>query len=409
MRRLCMGEHLLYQVLDVKDQKELHRLELSRMKEDLRPILSRTMSVTELMERARSRNFTFREELENLRASTLRLKNAYGNLFSHANINTLAGVKLYESVWGSLTLFGDLLPFLWPNRWAEVGAKKKKKEAQGKSVEMAQWNGALQTELLALSILRDQKLEVQLRDERDELSDLLRKVKAYQDLGFYRRHTSAPLSAVLTETSLQLDLVVGTRQSGLLELNFASGFADPHTLKGVEDDRPIDVQHFPIRDENEIFQRALSQSLELQQLDFLISASRERKSGRYWNFLDPSGDAAGGLGLGSSSYIELGSSAVARLQRLRDQQVAQLKLQIADLWQLQNRLQKRYQISLDGFQVQDQRLKDLKAYLVSGSTVSLLDLADAYERRTEFLLEMTTTFYDFRIVEARLRRLMLFR
>ena len=404
---LCTQREFSFIVFDTKTEKEVDRLILKRTNTYDQPAYPRSYKLQELKQLAFQRSFSFREELQIGQQNKLQVKNTLGNLIPHLGINSYAGFVLFKEVLGSLGLFSDLIPFVWPNRWYELEATKEEARAQQNAIQIVQWNSRLDAELLSLAWIMNQRLLVTLENEEQEISRISTSLEGYAKAGLADPQAGLVLAANLTKVKLAKQDISLVQKDTLPMVAWSAGFYNALSLSSIEfsEDDFAEIRNIKLEDRNGLIQAALSRSLEIQQLEQLKRAAEERTQGRYWNFLDPDGEPKGNLGFGFGAYIAIGRSQQDLIQRRIERLKVEIPSQLGILLEKHVGLRKRYAVALEGLKQQKFRVTKLMNYLNSGMRISLLEIADAFNARTDLNNEVIATEFALKTLEAKIIRM----
>jgi hypothetical protein len=178
---------------------------------------------------------------------------------------------------------------------------------------IARADSAYLTVNVGLAYLRDRRVMAVLRGWSDRAATLRDQIRSRENLGQFLPGSADEIDAVIqdmNQNALSLDLVLRSERSALAQ---AAGFLNPDAItdltEGDSQARPESAPSVADGGSDAEYERqALESSLELRQLDALVDASHSDAQARAWNWMDPSGDYRGGLGLGIVDFVAIGGS-----------------------------------------------------------------------------------------------------
>lgn len=342
-------------------------------------------TVEQLMERAKTRDFSNLAEFEKVLQAKLTAKNAKLDLLPHQNINTILALST-ATPQTILAAIGDIAPFFLPNRWEQAAALEDDALAEQDAFRILQASAMNTVQGLALMVLRDEAVLERLQENR--LS-----VIAIRDEVLTSEQTPGSIVQVGTSDEVNIILesfsrMINTLQEGAIEerlsLSQAAGFMNPLAVANV---LPVEVPTVtgPIAGAPPAWeQAAIERSLQLRQLDHLVNAAQHSFVSRFYQWIDPDGADAGSLGLGLPSYIEIGASKIRELFDMKADAQSRI-LKKVDQALIQSQLVfENYRVAVESSRIDERRIARLLLNFRTGNfgpgtSFNLADLAEALQ------------------------------
>lgn len=358
----------------------------------------------ELFQRASTQDFDTRIEFEKVVAARLSAENAVKNLLPHFTMNDVLNV-LSLNVLNILKAIGDIGAFAVPSNWTHAKEAEFQSQAEYYAwVAMCMDSGSMAMGL-ALALERDEAILSVLNSELTELQGVIDVVKAKEQDGLLQEGSSDQLQTALDTVTQARDTIASGIDDDRTSIAGAAGFINPAAITDVapsSSDQPPAIT----LTEDEIDQSATSRSVELRQMSDLLAAAKLDKTGRYFTFLDPSGDSSGGMGFGWTDYIAIGQAEIAEIQdQTTKLQASILEKVHSDLELLSTNQQTISDASTD-LATQNRLLDLYVADLSSGITLNLTDMAAAYETKSKDEVAQISGTYGVSTALIQLNRLM---
>lgn len=402
--RACWNDSELDVAGELPDGRRLE-LTLGRSQADLAPVLEdpAQLSLGEVAERAIHQSFESRVQFQRSVQSRLNAQAAYLQLLPHLSFSGLVGLSSFQPS-GLVKMAGDLLPFLFPARWIRADAASHMARADEYAFGLMRADAGLVAETLGWSLLRDTDAVERLSLERDEIARLRDQVLAREKLGMVPPGSSDDLTALVDQIDAAATLLRGTVETNLTFLSQAAGYTNPLAIRALRPEQDIPVTEPLAQDLPAAQQLALARAYELRQVDELILEAQDRRKGRWVNWLDPSGEGAGALGLGLVPYIEVGASQVEELKITRQKLQEGVLRKVANAFQSMTTSARVYAIAVADSEVQQRRLDRLVNQLRLGQTVSTTELVTAVQGKLRNELDLSSARFTWASASAALDR-----
>ena len=342
-------------------------------------------AIPQLLERARTRNFNTRAEFEKVLQAKLTARNAHLNLLPHINTSTVLSL-IPLSFTGFLRSIGDLLPFFLPNRWAQAAALKETSKAELDAFRVLQATTMNVVEGLALMVLRDEESIERMQENRlsimairDEIITQEQAPGSIIQVGMSDEVNSV-LNALLRSIYTLQEAVTEDR----LALSQACGFFNPQAVADVARLTVLPVPG-PLPGPAQAWEQlALNRSQQIAQLDHMLEAANHSATARLFQWIDPMGDSAGGIGFGLPSYIKIGQSQIRQIFDMRLNAESMLTQQIGVALVQSQLVFDNYRLAVEGSHLAELRITRLllnfrTGNFGSGTSFVLADLTAALQ------------------------------
>ena len=335
-------------------------------------------TISDLMTRAKTQNFDNQAAFESVVQAKLTAQNAYLNLLPHININSALNLAS-GSISTMVRSIGDLLPFFLPDRWYQAAALQSQSDAQKDAYRVVQADSMNIVQGLGLSLLRDEEEFQILEDNKVKISQIRDVILIReQATGSLQIGASAPVDALLISIDKSLDALQENMNEEKTALAQAAGFQNPHAVVDIipEDEVGPVSGAIPLG-ESHWQSLALQNSVELEQFDHLIIAAQKSKDAREYQYLDPSGDDAGSIGLGLIDYIQVGNAMVQQVFDKRLSAQTLILKEVSDTLSQSGSVYSNYLNDLQSSQVNQGDVDRLTSDLNLGIAFDLSELATA--------------------------------
>ena len=326
------------------------------------------------------------------------------NMFPHVSIGSIIPLSVADMS-ATLGAVGDLMPFLLPSRWLLKRANNQLSDAEADTLVIVKANSGFQAENIGLGILRDQEMLQKLKKSLTEITTIRDELAFREKLGQFPAGLHDDISSLI----VSIQKTVATMTEGIQEeyatLAQACGFKDMTVIQGLEPltaDQLLPVQ--PVTDDSSN-QMTLNNAYELKQLDHLILASKASRNARWFNWMDPAGDPAGGLGIALPAYVQIGTSQIREMGIRHSQMESILIQKLHTLTKEANLAVDQYTIDVDATALQKRRVDRLKNNIKYGAAFALSDLINALQDQVQNDLDLTNQIYTYMISRSALNRL----
>lgn len=392
------------------DNARVAALDLTRLLTDAMPTLEAPQSYTlaELMDRAKSHNFESVVEFQKVMIAKYTAVNAEMNLLPHGNTTDLFNI-MSLSLFTGLKSIGDLAPFVLPSRWIRVAGEKDLLASEQDAWTIMDLDGMNYVESFSYEMGRDAESMEAIRLERTMIESLRDIVRGKERVGGAPIGASDPLSSLLNKIDLTLSSLDATQQTDSAALGLAAGFYNPKAVTSVtlpQDPDAPSVGHPLAVDFETSAKLVVSVSVELRQLDDLMNWAKTEKDARYFDWLDPSGNTNGGVGVGLPSYIEAAQSQVDQIAAQKQEKTATLLNQLQDvLTQLQKNVDD-YNNAILGSEIQERRVLRQTENLKIGNDFDMNELVAALQDQVNSQLAQIDAEYGYLLALSRYNRLL---
>jgi hypothetical protein len=366
----------------------------------------RPYSQSDLIERGRTRAFSSRIEFEHLVQAKYTAKTTWLNLIPHLSINSIIGLGSISmaSLLGSV---GDLVPFLLPTRWFMARGATARDQAEAQALVAMKLDTMAFIQSLTLGIGRDTEVVQQLEQNLGQIRAIRDEIHDREKLGQFPLGSSDDISALVNALDQDLSALHGALAAEYTTVAQIAGFQNPKAIESIRYDLPpgmTGVRAAP--DEQRIIVEALNLSPELRQMDFLIDASRWDSKTRTFQWLDPAGDAQGGLGVALGSYLAVGRSQVSEMRIRREQLRSALSQKVVDTLNDLQIQANSYRLAGEGVEINFKRVQRLTDQMSFGTGFDLMGLALALQDWVKDGVGQSTARYNAMAAQCRLDRIL---
>lgn len=358
----------------------------------------------QLIQRAKDSNFESQIAFEQFVQAKLAAQNAMLNLLPHFSTSTVLNVASLNLLNVAKSV-GDLVPFLLPNKWFHARDEKFQSDAEYDGWVLMRADAVSIVQGLILAIARDQDSIQLLYADEDSVRQIRDEIVQREHSGLMQIGSSDDISSVLNSIDQAISLLDTTLREERAALAQAVGFQNPDAISeitGVPDD-PIEGATPP--DGSALAEQVLKNSVELKQMDALVAMSKWNRRASYFNWLDPSGDGAGGIGFGLGDYLAIGRAQQQEVQTKRDQVRSMLMEKTTVTLDEAKQTLQAYGLASDGADIQTRRIARLTQNLHAGIAFALSDLVDALEKESGSEVQRLGARYGFYAIQSRIQRL----
>ncbi len=366
-------------------------------------------TLAQLFKRSMDQNFDSPIQFEKVVQAKLKMEGAYLNLAPHIAIISVLNVAS-GNLLNILKAVGDLVPFLFPTRWMEVKAAKYQRESEFDAWILTKANSANVVEGLALCVLRDNLIVLTIEDNRRSILQVRDQIRLGESAGLIQAGTSDDIQSVINLMDRSTEALKDTLIQEKMALAEASGFYNFAAILDVQSFEEIPVEHRRYYSDVEIIRlsnTALDRSYERRQLNALIEASRIGGKERYFQWLDPSGDYHGGLGINLVPYVRIGISQTQELIGKRHKMEAELMNKVGRTAVFANQALGEYALARESLDIQNRRIQRQFNNLQSGINFSVFDLSNALQEKLRTEIEILRNQYAYYIANSNLNRVLL--
>ncbi len=360
-------------------------------------------SVTDLINRSRDKSYTSMVEFQQVMQAKYTAEQAYLGLLPHVNINTALNIETLLPL-TILRSIGDLAAFFLPSRWFQAASDGDLSEAEQDSYKVVQSTAMNVVEGLAYAVLRDEQVVELLQENEVEILQIRDEVLAAEHTpgSNVQVGSSDQITVVLNAVDQTLQALIQTLNTERTALSQGAGFMNPRAISLV---KPLGtaLPSTPISGAIADFQaEAARRSFALLQIDSLIESAQMLKASKFFEWLDPSGDDNGSLGLGLISHIEIQEAAIQQLYDKKLQSQSLLMKQVDDAFTQSQSIADDYRLALSTATLNAQIIARLRMDFEQGITFQMGDLATALKAKSESEIDATNDQFSFLISQAQM-------
>lgn len=381
--RFCWSSDEIHLFKIAPDGAHASVLDLTRLLSDQVAVLEppATYALADLIARAKKRNFSSVVAFQKVAGAQDAALNAEWNLLPHANTGDLLNI-LSDNVITGLKSAGNLVPFLFPSNWFRAAGASDLLASEKDAWELMDLDGVKVVKCTAYGIIRDEKVLDSIAVERLMISELRDLLRGKEQSGLVRIGVSDDLTALINKIDLSITGLRTFHDSELATLSQAAGFYNPKAITGVsfspDPNAPSAAQPLPI-DFNAAAGLAVSRSIELRQMSELVAWARNQRNARLFDWMLPSGDPSGGVGLGLPSYIEAGQDQVNLIRAESDDVKSILLRDLSETIDELNKAAGDFSLSVQGELTNKRRVDRIAENLRIGMSFVMSDLVSAFQ------------------------------
>ncbi len=341
---------------------------------------------------------------------------AWMNLLPHLNFRDLIGISslLPRTI---ANFVADFVPFLLPTRWYQKREAQDLFDAEKLTFDILRADLAYNIESMAYSLDRDQMNDKFYKEQREKI------LKAYQHLTEIGGASIGVLGAVIDELEFRLNLVDNFMQQDKNRLEnaidlektalaFQMGYNNPKVVDSFNvEDNCDEIDRAEVLSSEEISNLALGRSLELKQMDHLISNAEYQKKEWYFNWADPDVGAASAISLSIIPNISKANAVIGEITQRRNRVAAFVKMNSTNAVINYNRALELYKItqkSLSRLELRENQIyEDIQESALS-SSIHTTGAAAQYALNTyfQFKLKQNDAITAYRVAGAQIRRVL---
>ncbi|MBY0472211.1 hypothetical protein K2X30_13680 [bacterium] len=409
--RLCFDGQVLAIQFTPKTGEPVLKIQLDR--EDLTKVppmeTPAEFTMEALMERAATQGFDTRVQFQQVLMARKNAELASSLLVPHLSAGNIIGG--YFNGWNiMLRSLGDLVPFLFPDRWYKASKTEREAEAELYALVIMQADALSIAEGLSYAIARDEEVLEQLNSE----VAMVVKIRD-QEIIPREQQNGLPAGTSNDLTSIVLSIlesVAALRET--IEGEYAAmaqtvGFFNPKAISlittsvaQVNVETPEDLPAY-----STLLSVALQRSFELKQIDALLAAARLDRKERLFSWMDPGGDPGGVLGVNLIPYLGLGKVNEALIQEKRRGIQGLLTDKVDRAYGDRGAAITSYQLAKARSAVQDRRVAKNLASLRLDLDFSIADLVASLQDQVKGQIDVINAKYQFYLVHARINRLLM--
>ena len=419
--KFCASEpEITFDLLSAKDSKdsaELLTLVMYQFKTGDAVEVKETpqaFTLSQAIERARTKSFTSRIEFEHVLQAKKRAKAAYLHLLPQLTLGTIAGnvtvapLAFVGSFSTILQAIGDLCPFLLPDRWFQTAEAKQQSKAEIDTNILMRLDMGVQIEGLFYVYNRDSRTRDLTTTIRNRAIKIRNEVRIRENMGQLPLGSTQNLNSIVNQIQQGLYVLDQIKAEDMATISQSLGFYGPMAVSAAT----IDTELVPIEsaspvDYETINSAALSRSYELDQMDDLIAAAKDAKKASMFNWIDPAGDPNLGLGLALPTNVAVIASQVRELGIDKQQLQSILSQKVFDAVTDYNEARKAYQQASDGMKIQKSRLRTAEASLNAGVKVDFFGLIGILQDYLTGEISLESSNTNYRIARSQIDRLLL--
>ena len=374
----------------------------------------KSFKLSEAIENALNRSFDEKIEYQIVAEAKEKAKGAWLSLLPHLDFKDLIAVS--SLVPRTIASFvADFVPFLLPTRWYQKNEARDLYEAEKMTLEILRADLAYNIESTAFGYDRDLMNENFYQVELDKLR------KVYSHIVEICRAEIGKLGTPADDFIVRLDPVENfvrqdrNRLENALELEktalaFQMGYTNPYVIQSFDiQESPLEIEKSQPLDSKSVVNLALQRSLELRQMDELISNSENLKKEWYFNWADPDVPAASALSFSLGPNLARAEAVVGEVIKRRTRAAAVVELNAANAVINYNRALKLYAITKLG--IEKLRAEESLIFHDIDSAVSCANIhtsggATQYVLSTyfQFKLKQIDALTAYRVARAQIRR-----
>ena len=420
--KICLaGEEVSVEISD--DTKVIYSLAMTKFTSTKVPKWEEpsSVSLTDVVQRATDFNYSTKIEFQHVMQARLQSKNAYMNLLPHLSNNSIGVLygaytggtlnPFYKSNWTQYAFgpIGDLTPFLLPSRWIQAENISLASKAEKQALAIMRLDTAVQAETMVYNIVRDKSIMGTLKKIIETATKLRDQLRIREKFGQLPKGVSDDMDAIVLSSKQDLealDLFVQEEKHALAQ---ALGYFNPNAISDVAVPMadPLEIIKAVAYDKDDAYQTALDRSFEVKQLNYLISAAENGVIERFFDFIDPAGDPASGLGLGLPSYVSIGKSQVRELKIRREQAMTNISQKVGDAISEYESGKKLVRISYDSVLVNQRRLTRMVDQTHFGTIYDMFGLFQVFKDYTSSSVNLANAITGFKLSKVKLNRALL--
>jgi hypothetical protein len=381
---------------------------LNKIDATRRPVMEQPAPYTaqQLFKRTMNQGFDSRVEFEHAVQAKYNAQSAAFALLPHLGAGSIMGAAVSGGVsWDSLfAAIGELVPFLFPNRWFKAFQASYTADAEKDAFVLMRADSANITEGLCYAIARDKQIIAKMRQNIASITVVRDEIRAKEDLRLIQINSSADITAIINS----LEKAASLLEQNLIEeygaVALAAGFHNPKAIIEVEADDSLKIEMPETIDTDSVYEVTLQRSYELRQMDSLIAAAKANEKASWFTWMDPAGSSAGNLGLGLYPFIMVANSQVKELKIKRESLQATLAHHILDILLDAKQALDQHRLAKEGQAIQAERMDRILANLHLGMNFSLSELASALQAQISSDIDLINAEFSYYVAFSKINR-----
>jgi multidrug efflux system outer membrane protein len=406
----CFYRDLINVDVTDKDQNPLFSLSLNKFAVE-KPIVVETpkaFTLEEAINRAWKLNFDNRIEFEHIIQAKFNAKAAKLNLLPHISFGSVLAGLTSLTFLNMMASAGDLVPFLFPTRWLQAKKAGQLNEAELDAMTLMRLDTAAQVEGLFYNFENDRSIKELYSDTLVKAKAARAEVWAREQLGLYPVGSTDNADSIINFLEQSYSIIEALLVEDKASIAQVMGFYNPNAVA----DATIGEEISPITkastlDSDIVSKTAIGRSVELRQLDFLITAAKDNKRTVVWNWLDPAGDPTMNLGFNLKSNVNVAASQIYELQIRRNEMSQNIGQRALDAVTDYNQALKSYSIAVEGQAIQKRRLAQINNLLLTTGKIDLFNLVSVFQDFLTAGVNAQTNVLSYRMARTRVDRLLL--
>lgn len=309
---------------------------------------------------------------------------------------------------GMISLLGDLAPFLFPTNWINAAASDLRSQAESKTLNIQKLNIEQQVEGMSNLVIRDSNILTHYKDLLAEMNLVREQIETREKLGQY------PVGSLNNIDSLRLRLTsdIATLTENIEDqkraLSIMVGFTSPDTIQNVYwQNEPFPIEKPIIITQENALKWGIERSVELAQMNILISLAETQEELAVWSWIDPSGAAFTGIGFHYPAMIEVSEAHVREMNIQKEQQKTQIKGIAINVTETLMLTQNLYKISIQQLDVDTKRKNLFTDQIKLGAAIDFFGLLQTYQDYLTSQSVKENHLAEYRTARARAQRLIL--
>lgn len=365
------------------------------------------LSLSDAMQLAMTHSFQSQVEFQHLMQARNTAKASYQALLPHIGLSDILS-NLIPSVTSALSVIGDVLPFLFPNRWFQARAGTYLANAENDGYLLMKLDMANQVEGLVYALARDQAIlsAYQKLYPRAQAAQSL--TAGIESKGGLPAGSTDNITALIDSMVLDMDDLTSLVKADEAAISASLGYADPQLVE-VE----IGTENIPFETAiplvaTDLIPQVLDRSLELNQEGYMIEAAQYQKRAIYFEWLDPSvSSPEADLGIALGATVAVASSQIQELQVDQSQLKFNLEKSVySNVGSYNTAIQERATLQ-DDEMLEERRLNTVIAQIYPGSSINTMDVQGVFQDNLSHWIRKEGVRADFRIARAQIDRLLM--
>lgn len=369
---------------------------------------SQTFTVDQLRSMSVRGNFDNRVEYEALIQAKRQADIAALSLGPKLSVNGMMNVYtggLTGLLTGSIT---ELAPFLFPSNWYAAKSSERTAQAATTAAALLKVDIALQVETLAAAVSRDKGILDSYESLIGETEPIREQISVRERLGQFPQGSTNNIDSILSQAKQDSIAILQTIGDEKRSLAVMVGIGNLDAITAIDWSTDPNPLNSPLKiNTSTMLERAISESLEIAQIQSLMEAGQMKVQQADWSWLDPSGNPATGIGLANGAGISLSKSQLRSLQ-IHSEQIDSLIQQrtLGAAQSLQTALQS-YSVTTSTLQINEDRKNQMFDKIGLGFTVDFFGLVQVLQDDLKSKVDVQNAVASYRIAKASVNRLLM--